>query len=444
METMTDQKQKNILILKKYLMADICDFLFIREIQQLSQTNRKIRSEILNYSRRYKIYIQFINILKKSKIFENSEFSLIYRNFFENDTLNNFIPCFNLEENCEIFNKFYFKCNKISRLDLHNQRISKFPKLPNILKSCNCKFESINTVFSSGEEMKILCKIIKTCDVLKNYSLENIDIESPEIIPLSQALGESVNIQELYLSLTKDFGPAFPNEAKVKLLLDSLEKNKNIVKFYLTGKNTHRFFNFISNNKSIKHLIISHYNGIYDFLLKNESIEKLEFKANFASPVNVLDQILQSKTSKIKTLIFNNCDPKTFNNELLLSKMTKFPELIFTNFNQKIEDKLKIILSLLKDNRYVKKVTFTNVKIGNQMLEYILDVLKNNECINQIDVSNNEININHNLVTKIQQFISNKNDFKKFTLFEEEENQINFQNLLYQQLQLQQSQKSTQ
>jgi hypothetical protein len=428
----TQNTQNKFGRLKKHLVSYIANFLQIRDIMEFFQTCRRIRKDLKDNSHRFKNYHEFGMLLKSSRILVNKNFSDAYKGFFENDNFRGWLKNFTQKEICQIFNKFFSSLE----IDLRSGKLQKFDKLFEILTAPNCKYESISvSSLNNREELMMMTKLIQQSKTLIKYNLEYIDIESPEVILFSKAIGNSHYIKELSLSLVNDSSAVTPCENQIKHFLLNIEKNKLISKFHLTGKNSHRFLNFISSHKSIKHLTVSHFHGIYDFLLKNETIEVLEFQENSSSPIHVLYQILQSKTSKIKTLNFNGCTNSVMKNELLLTRVIQFPCVVFSNIEQKNEERLRYFFSLLKDNKNIKKLSLINLKIENSLFEFLLDSLKFNTHIEELDLSQNEITFQIPIQQKVRYFLNDKKNIRKFNIFIKDDPQYRFQNQIDLQLQ---------
>jgi hypothetical protein len=413
------------------LIDDFTRFLGIEDTLRFMFVNKRTKGLV---EKRSYLFFKFISLLRLLRSKNILPLSLLYEETVilereYNEILNDGLIKYEVDE---FFSQFISIRSEYSIINLKLG----YKKFYYLLINCKkIKIEGIEVDYYQiyQEELKsLIINLIKKHPVKKLFFAKMM-FSLNDFQTIFEAIRESsMLLEELTIDLFDSYSSFSPDQHKVNILLNNkqfentLINIKGLKKLFISFNENFKeqLINYLSFNKSLKHLKL--YTDIekYDFIRVNENLEILEFnpwvltQKGMRSLSQALNKNFSKKNKKIpnisnlNTLILNghqSASPKMaeYIADFIIGNHN-LKILIINNFNLR-NDSGNCIYEALKRNYSLTHLNLFGNFIDNKGFFSLLSALKINKVLETIDLSSNCIDVNEDRENEIIEILESNN-----------------------------------
>jgi hypothetical protein len=411
----------------------LSEFLGLKELCELRKVNKRGKAVVKN-SRMLGCYFKLREFLKKQGLVNQMEIYSQKSAAIEEVNRQLSKKFTESEKNHIIRELIYFFTDKKELVFPEILSESVLRQLNNLLSSERAPYMKL--IISANTHMiptiNILTDYLSKTTNLKTLELLNFRFDFMDLENFGNSLASCMSINTLILTEAPYW--AADNSYSVNLLkvLKGIEKNKSITHLTLGIHHNHSYLlaSMMSNNKTIIHLTINKDLQNYDFLRYNDKLEILEFtqkalrNKGIKSLSNALDKSFQFKkktvpnVNNINTLIFNTVGINRQNVGMISSivERSKTLQKLEIHNGQLVDVIGAPLFEAIKNSTSLRILSLIRSRIDANGFHLLKEAIRLNNSLEEIDLSDNWIYIEHNRIQDFLLLLNMKTQIKKINL----------------------------
>jgi hypothetical protein len=411
----------------------LSDFLGLKELSELRKVSRRAKAVVQN-SRMLSCYFKLRDFLKNQGLINEIE---IYAQ--KSAALDEVVK--QLSKNFTVTQVNHITRELIYYLTVKKELI--FPEilsenlirqLKNLLNPERAPYEKITVSANTHmiPTINILTYYLSQTSNLKNLELLNFRFDFMDLEHFGNSIASCKSINSFTLTEAAYWAADDSYSTNLLKVLKGIEKNKSITHLILgiTFYHAPLLQSLMTNNKTIRHLTITKDLQNYDFIRCNDTLEVLEFtqkalkNKGIKSLSNALDKGFQirkktlSNVNNINTLIFNTVGINRHNVNMISSMVEKSSTLEKLEIHNGLLGDLTgaPLYEAIKNSTSLRILKLVKCRIDANGFHLLKDAIRLNNSLEEIDLSDNWIYIEHNRIQDFLNILAVKTKINKFLL----------------------------